>query len=248
MFYAWCQQQLACLFLIVKQKLIIRDFTDVESLIREDEEKYNRKYNEIPETLKRDFYAFSETRMSTLLYRNNIKNDLSDFLAMYPQYNNIKDIQNIKMLSDNPVAELVSGYFRKKGFKLSLMFFNHSLVDNPSDIKIDLIDKNYGIESYIKSLLKEYDFFDKMKNFSNKNNEYETLSDSYYAFENGDLALAIHGFTWKRTRAKYSKAYFKIIDTYDFDPKSLPGKVAGLAGTNDYDIEIYGLVQNNSFR
>lgn len=114
MFYAWCQQQLACLFLIVKQKLIIRDFTDVESLIREDEEKYNRKYNEIPETLKRDFYAFSETRMSTLLYRNNIKNDLSDFLAMYPQYNNIKDIQNIKMLSDNPVAELVSGYFRKK--------------------------------------------------------------------------------------------------------------------------------------
>lgn len=106
-----------------RNAIIIRDFTDVESLIREDEEKYNRKYNEIPETLKRDFYAFSETRMSTSLYRNNIKNDLSDFLAMYPQYNNIKDIENIKMLSDNPVAELVSGYFRKKGFKLSLMFF-----------------------------------------------------------------------------------------------------------------------------
>lgn len=107
-----------------RNALIIRDFTDVESLIREDEEKYNRKYNEIPETLK--------------------------------------------MLSDNPVAELVSGYLRKKGYKLSLMFFNHSLVDNTSDIKIDLIDKNYGIESYIKSLLKEDDFFDKMKNFSNK--------------------------------------------------------------------------------
>lgn len=75
-----------------RNALIIRDFTDVESLIREDEEKNNRKYTEIPETLKRDFYAFSETRMSTLLYRNNIKNDLSDFLAMYPQYNNIKDI------------------------------------------------------------------------------------------------------------------------------------------------------------
>lgn len=87
-----------------RNALIIRDFTDVESLIREDEEKNNRKYNEIPETLK--------------------------------------------MLSDNPVAELVSGYLRKKGYKLSLMFFNHSLVDNPSDIKIDLIDKNYGIESY----------------------------------------------------------------------------------------------------
>ena len=163
-----------------RNALIIRYFIDVESLIREDEEKNNRKYNEIPETLK--------------------------------------------MLSDNPVDELVSGYFRKKGYKLSLMFFNHSLVDNPSDIKIDLIDKNYGIESYIKSLLKEDDIFDKMKNFSNKNNEYETLSDSDYAFENGDLALAIHGFTWKRTRAKYSKAYFKIIDTYDFDPKSLQEK------------------------
>lgn len=36
--------------------------------------------------------------------------------------------------------------------------------------------------------------------------------------------MAIHGFTWKRTREKYSKAYFKIIDTYDFDPKSLQEK------------------------
>ena len=40
-------------------------------------------------------------------------------------------------------------------------------------------------------------------------------------------------------------ASFAIDDVYDFNKwKDIPGIVAGLAGTHDFDIHIEGLVQN----
>lgn len=98
--------------------------------------------------------------------------------------------------------------------------------------------------SSIRSELSADPFLDKMKTFANKSGT-ETLSDSSYTFDNGDLYWAIHGFTWTRSRTSKGTASFAIDDVYDFNKwKDIPGIVAGLAGTHDFDIHIEGLVQN----
>ncbi len=65
---------------------------------------------------------------------------------------------------------------------------------------------------------------------------------AYYA---NAVDWAIHKFNWKRTRTAYDKAYFKIIDTYDFvGGPAITGVIASMAGTHEFPVEIYGLVQN----
>ena len=102
----------------------------------------------------------------------------------------------------------------------------------------------YPEYGHIRSELSADPFLDKMKTFANKSGT-ETLSDSSYTFDNGDLYWAIHGFTWTRSRTSKGTASFAIDDVYDFNKwKDIPGIVAGLAGTHDFDIHIEGLVQN----
>lgn len=56
---------------------------------------------------------------------------------------------------------------------------------------------------------------------------------------------SIHGFTWTRSRTALGTASFVIDDVDDFNKwQDIPGIVAGLAGTNDYDIYIAGVVEN----
>ena len=61
--------------------------------------------------------------------------------------------------------------------------------------------------------------------------------------------MSIHSFciASQRQGSRTSKgtASFAIDDVYDFNKwKDIPGIVAGLAGTHDFDIHIEGLVQN----
>lgn len=111
-----------------------------------------------------------------------------------------------------------------------------------------MIGNTGGIYNDIRvQLTQKYDFVTQMINFSRKGSSYETNTTKDYVFDkiNTDMYWAIHKFEWKRTRTLYDKAYFKIIDIYDFaGGPVIFGVVASMAGTHDFDVEIYGLVQN----
>lgn len=147
-------------------------------------------------------------------------------------------------LRANPVVVAVRAFFSSNGYDLALDLFNHSLTEDPATASLSLTGNTEGMYGHIRSELSADPFLDKMKTFANKSGT-ETLSDSSYTFDNGDLYWAIHGFTWTRSRTSKGTASFAIDDVYDFNKwKDIPGIVAGLAGTHDFDIHIEGLVQN----
>lgn len=230
--------------------IVLRNSEDVEEMIKRDEETYAQEYAEkvskIDPQLKRDFEEFTaENKDSNATTYDEI---IDEFTAMYPEYSDINIEKDIMTMQDNVTADLVRDFFRGKGYTISLALFNHSLTENPEKAYLDIIGNVSGIYFDIRSqLTTKYDFFSRMVAFSRADSSYKTETIKDYVFDksNTDMYWAIHKFNWKRTRTAYDKAYFKIIDTYDFvGGPAITGVIASMAGTHEFPVEIYGLVQN----
>ncbi|WP_312810181.1 hypothetical protein [Sedimentibacter sp.] len=241
-----------------KNPIIIRDMQDLEEMRARDLKEYNDKMNSIPAKLKNDFNNFEEmmklSRSNNFDFQNEKEVELyvDQFILAYPDYaamDREELTSNIELLRANIVVTAVRAFFSSNGYDLALDLFNHSLTENPAPATLELTGNYGGMYSHIRTLLRDDGFVSDMVRFAREGSNYKTLSDSSRPFENGDLYWAIHGFTWKRTRTNYDRAYFNIIDVYDFNKwKDIPGIVAGLAGTNDFDIEISGLVEGGTLK
>lgn len=236
--------------LVEDDAIVLRNAEDVEAMIKRDEatyaQEYAKKVRKIDSQLKRDFEEFTaENGAGDAATYDEV---IDEFVAMYPEYADVNIEEDIVTLQDNVTADLVRDFFRGKGYTISLALFNHSLTENPEKAYLDIIGNTAGIYYDVrKQLTTEYDFFSKMVTFSRAASSYKTETVKTYVFDkvNTDMYWAIHKFDWKRTRTAYDKAYFKIIDTYDFaSGPSITGVVASMAGTHDFPVEIYGLVQN----
>lgn len=242
----------------LKDPIVIRSMQDLEKMNEDAIEEYDSKLDSISEDLKNKFYNFENDvkleRSRSFKFENDENIDLyvEQFILEFPEYRDMdrdKLISDIELLRFNPVVGTVRAFFNSRGYELALTLFNHSLTDNPAPSTLDLTGNYSGMYSHIKGLLYDDGFVEDMAKFARAGSNYETISNSSRPFQNGDLYWAIHGFTWKRTRTMHDKAYFKIIDVYDFNKwKDIPGIVAGFSGTNDFDIEIYGLVQNGTLQ
>lgn len=241
--------------------IIISTDEDLQRLNEQDVQKYEQMLSSIDSNLKNDFETFlSEHQEYNILAEqktncsNELKEDvLSAFLSQYPEYESINYSElshDIELLLENPVVVAVRTFFSSNGYDLALTLFNHSLLDNPADLYYDLIGVNSGLKAHIKNELIRDGFFGLMLSFSRYSTSYGTETIEDYAFDDkdSDMYWAIHRFTWVRTRTMYDKAYFKIQDTYDFESMTIPGIVAGLSGTNDFFVEIYGLVQGGALQ
>lgn len=226
---------------------------DWQQMRQQDLVEYNAKINGIDKPLADKVNAFLDTheellpiqsRNSTPVASNDVF--LAEFIATYPEYagmeNQIAD--DVELLRANIVVGAVRAFFSANGYDLALDLFNHSLTDNPATASLTLTGNTGGMYSHIRSELSNDPFLSKMTSFANKSGT-ESITDSSYTFDNGDLYWAIHGFTWTRTRTSARTASFAIDDVYDFNKwQDIPGIVAGLAGTHEFDIHIGGLVKN----
>ena len=236
-----------------KSTIVLRTEEDWAKMRQRDLAEYNTKLANISPTLKKDVITFlnSHDELAAIPYSKNsdvVSNEefLTQFITTYPEYgdNRIQIADDVALLRANPVVVAVRAFFSSNGYDLALDLFNHSLTENPATASLSLTGNTEGMYGHIRSELSADPFLDKMKTFANKSGT-ETLSDSLYTFDNGDLYWAIHGFTWTRSRTTKGTASFAIDDIYDFNKwKDIPGIVAGLAGTHDFDIHIEGLVQN----
>lgn len=257
--------------------IVITSENDFEQMSKQDEDLYQEQLDNIPSGLTDDVntflshnpqYGIDESDVTTLLDSTSVDSVsensimlasevdsaamLSDFVECYPQYSSMDQSELLSSLATvraNPVVSAVRKFFSAKGYRLSLALFNHSLINNPGKVYMDLIGNKTSMGLYIKQLLSKDGFVKKMITFSRSGSNYYSKTDSSYAFNSGDLYWGIHGFTWKRTRTLYNKAYFKIYDVYDFKKwKDIPGIVAGICNTHDYNIEFYGLVQGGAIK
>lgn len=237
--------------------VIIRSAADWEQMRQNDLNSYQAKIDKISPQLKADFesYMAAHAEISPVQNRRGgtdvqlLSTDLviEDFLRAYPKYKEMSLsvlAADVELLRANIAVEAVRSFFKTMGYDFSLDLFNHSLNDNPAMIAYMLRGHEEGMYGYLRELLSADEFLSKMDDFSRESNSYERVSDSSYEFESGDLYWSIHGFTWTRARTEYGKATFTIDDRYDFDPSSIPGVVAGAAGTNDFDVYIGGVVEN----
>lgn len=239
--------------------IIIRTSADWEQMRQDDLNAYQSKLDKIDSGLRADFDSFisANPEMSPIqtgkVSANHCINDeelLAEFLQAYPEYKDMDAdtlVANVETLNDNIVVSAVRKFFDSNGYTFSLDLFNHSLNDNPAMVAYTLTRHTEGMYGYLKGLLTTDPFLDEMVRFSEESNSYKRVSDSSYTFDSGDLFWSIHGFTWTRTRTQYGRASFTIDDIYDFDPHSIPGVVAGWAGTNDFDVYIAGVVENGDF-
>ena len=233
--------------------IVLRTEEDWAKMRQHDLAEYNAKLANISPTLKKDVSTFlnSHNELAAMPHSKNsdvVSNEefLTQFITAYPEYagNRAQIANDVATLRANPVVVAVRAFFSSNGYDLALDLFNHSLTENPATASLSLTGNTEGMYGHIRSELSADPFLDKMKTFANKSGT-ETLSDSSYTFDNGDLYWAIHGFTWTRSRTSKGTASFAIDDVYDFNKwKDIPGIVAGLAGTHDFDIHIEGLVQN----
>lgn len=243
----------------LNNKIVIRNMDDLNRMNERDVKKYDEMLEEIPRDIKEKYNKLKEETVeersmatpSSLELETSIT--LEDFLMAYPEYRDYNKEQlekEINLLRFNPVVTAVRTFLKNMGYKLSLTFFNHSLTPDPADSTMDMTGNTSGMYGHVKGLLYVDGFVDAMVRFSRANSSYSTISNSSdWIFDKGDLYWSIHGFTWKRTRTKYDKAYFKIIDVYDFNKwQDVPGMVAGFAETNDFNIELYGLVENGTLQ
>lgn len=175
---------------------------------------------------------------------------VTHFVSEYPEYANMDQEQlreDIEILRSTPVIDLVRDYFKLNGYDLALTLFNHSLVDNPEDAYMDLTGNTSGMYGYIKRLLIQDGFFGQMLSFARRSTSPGSIvNGGDWSFEDGDLYYSIHLFNWYRSRLAYDHAIFEIRDTYDFDSMTIPGIVATMAGTNDYNVVIAGTVEGGA--
>lgn len=233
--------------------IVLRTEEDWAQMRQHDLAEYNAKLANISPSLKNDVNTFlnNHDELAAMPYSKNavvVSNEdfLTQFIAAYPEYagNEAKIADDVATLRANPVVVAVRAFFSSKGYDLALDLFNHSLTENPATASLPLTGNTAGMYGHIRSELSANPFLEKMKTFANKSGT-ETIKDSSYTFDNGDLYWAIYGFTWTRSRTSKGTATFAIDDVYDFNKwKDIPGIVAGLAGTHDFDIHIEGRVQN----
>lgn len=235
---------------VERNAIVLQDEADVKEMIKNDEETYAREYaakvGKIAPQLKRDFEEFTAENDDTCA--RTYDEIIDTFTSAYPDYKNANIEKDIITLQDNVTADLIRDFYRAKGYTIALALFNHSLTSNPAKAYLDIIGNTAGIYHDIRvQLVQKYDFFRKMVSFSQLASSYKTETIQTYVFDdiNTDMYWAIHKFDWKRTRTGYNKAYFKIIDRYDFaGGPAITGVIASMAGTHEFDVEIYGLVQN----
>lgn len=243
--------------ILVNNTIILRTEEDWAKMRQHDLAEYNAKLANISPMLKKDVSTFlnNHNELAAMPYSKHsavVSNEyfLTQFMAAYPEYagNEAQIAVDVATLRANPVVVAVRAFFSSKGYDLALDLFNHSLTENPATASLSLTGNTEGMYGHIRSELTADPFLDKMKTFANKSGT-EKLSDSSYTFDNGDLYWDIHGFTWTRSRTSKGVASFAIDDVYDFNKwKDIPGIVAGLAGTHDFDVHIGGLVQNGAIK
>lgn len=218
-----------------------------EQMKQRDIEEYETRLNSIDKNLSEDVAAFMST--NNIQPQSMDNNDfLTQFLSAYPEYNNLNIDQltsDVEILRWNPAVELVRAFFSSNGYDLALDLFNHSLTEDPENAICTLTGNTDGMYGHIRTLLTNDPFLDKLIAFSEESSIRETIRDTSHIFESGDLYWAIHGFTWTRTRQAIGCADFIIYDKYDFNKwQDIPGIVAGISGTNEFDIFIYGKLLN----
>lgn len=233
--------------------IVLRTEADWQEMRENDLAEYEAMLNSIDPALVDDVNTFLDTHqeLSPIPYGRAatiVSNDifLTEFVAAYPEYAGMETqiADDVELLRANVVAEAVMAFFALNGYDLALSLFNHSLTANPATVSISLTGNTSGIYGHIRTELTNDPFLNEMKTFANKTGT-DTISDSSYTFDSGDLYWAIHGFTWTRTRTSYGYATFAIDDVYDFNKwKDIPGIVAGIAGTHDFDVHIDGAIQN----
>lgn len=234
----------------MRKTINMNDPEEWEQMKQRDIEEYETRLNSIDKNLAEDVATFMSENYIQSQSMESIENDdfLVDFLSAYPEYNNLNIDQlasDVEILRWNPVVEIVRSYFKSNGYDLALDLFNHSLTEDPEDATCTLTGETEGMYGHIRNLLTDDPFLGKMITFAKQSSRKETITDTSHTFEDGDLKWAIHGFTWTRTRTSYGVADFTIYDIYDFNKwKDIPGIVAGVCGTHEFDIYINGTVKN----
>lgn len=233
--------------------IVLQTEADWARMRRHDIAEYEARINSIDSTLASDVDEFLRTHAEMSPLQRSASTSvvsnaafLEEFVTAYPEYEERESqiAKDVELLRANVVAEAVRAFFSLNGYDLALDLFNHSLTEEPATASMSLTGNTEGMYGHVRGLLTDDPFLDKMKSFANKSGT-ETITDSSYTFDSGDLYWAIHGFTWTRKRTSTGTASFTIDDVYDFNKwKDIPGIVAGLAGTHEFDIKITGLVQN----
>lgn len=189
-----------------------------------------------------------------------------DFITSNPSFETSnKQIlkKDLKILRDNFVEEEIKSTFISLGFPVSYRFFVHSLTPNPKPVYYDLIgypmhksnnftsgsiypDVKYGC--FLNGL------YSIVANYARAGNGYETTPapggnpNNTFKFENGDLALAIHGiYNLRLTRTMHDKAYFRLFDVYDFSG-IIEGRIYNVTSTTPFNVTLYGLWENGTIK
>lgn len=195
-----------------------------------------------------------------------ITNDLANIKQAYSINIDEKTLKNVKFgenVSDNSIdkitfdrlmeisgTEAIRKWFRAKHYTVSLAFFNHSLLDNPSNLRYQTeAERSDPVVIGIKKGLYENDFVEQVARFGYENDDESNMAGDYIKnnyfseFNVGDLRFAIHGLHNIRFhRMYYGKTYFRLYDVYDFDRYLSALLDLITSGTSPYDIIIEGLV------
>ncbi|MDY2986989.1 MAG: hypothetical protein SOR77_05060 [Peptoniphilus sp.] len=198
-----------------------------------------------------------------------IVNDFMNFENYYRQFNSPTlyrdqkgckveeyeaiDKTNFDSLMRISGTQLIRDYFSSRNYTVSLAFFNHSLLDNPSNLRYQTEGGNKGpIVTALKDGLYENGFVRQVARFGYEGNnesniDGQYIKDNYFSeFNSGDLKYAIHGLHNIRFhRMYYGRTYFRFFDVYDFNRYLSFILNLTTSGTTPYNITVEGLVIND---
>lgn len=230
------------------EPVIISSLEDWEQLKRSDEAAYAEKISKLDSELLSDVSEFNETYVSDSekMRSNDVSEDgifVEEFLQAYPQYEEQRSeqlVNDIKTSRDVDVVSAIRAFFKASNYDLALTLFNHSLLDNPADLYLDLTGHTGGMYDHIRHILSIDSFWLKLLEYS----QFTTDDVTPRSFATGDLFWAIHKYDLDLNRPEYNLANFVIGDDYDFDPRTYDASFAGWSGCNEFRTTIVGQIKN----
>ena len=173
---------------------------------------------------------------------NDVSEDeifVEEFLQAYPQYEEQYSeqlVNDIKTSRDADIVSAIRAFFKASNYDLALTLSNHSLLDNPADLYLDLTGHTGGMYDHIRHILSIDRFWLKLLEYS----QFTADDVTPRVFSSGDLFFAIHKYDLDLNRPEYNLANFVIGDDYDFDPTTVNGEYGGWAGCNTFRTTIVG--------
>lgn len=244
----------------VNNVYVIDSLNALEQLIEQDRLAFQKKVDSVDPEL---FAALSEyiaqndmvkvnLQKFTEVDKNTIKKDFpfTAFLGEFPEYRIISSAElqrSAGLALTSSYANQIRQAFSDAGYILSLALFDHSLIDNPADVLLDLNAANDDLRTYVKGLLNNE--FHLQKTMVDDIWDYVVNPDPIqgpplgHIFTSGDLHFSIN-----RTdlivehKVQNVSASFTIDDYYDY--LSFLEYGFNLIGVNMtyYDVQIKGTI------